>query len=324
MELHQVRYFLAVVKTLNFTKAAEHCNVTQPALTKGIQKLEQELGGELILRERQLTQLTDLGKTVLPMLERTLAAAEAVRTHALEYQRKEIAPLKIGIIPSISSNIIMEPLLEMDRVIPGLQVDTLEASAKELVDLLMSGDIGAAIVGNVDELPDRIDHWALFEERYVIITAPTHPLANLDVAPIDALRDAIFLERVGCDVASMIKASCFEKGQGPKVKHRSAQEGHLQQMVAAGFGIIFAPEHSPRLSSLSAIPVEGDPVRRSIHLLVMAGRPYSPALDAFVKIARVRDWSRTGIDDYRANFYGGAASGPHESAISHKVALQVR
>ena len=51
MELHQVRYFLAVASTLNFTRAAEQCNVTQPALTKGVQKLEQELGGQLIYRE---------------------------------------------------------------------------------------------------------------------------------------------------------------------------------------------------------------------------------------------------------------------------------
>ena len=80
MELHQVRYFLAVATTLNFTRAAEQCNVTQPALTKGVQKLEQELGGQLIHRERQLTQLTDLGKEVLPMLERTLASAASAGT----------------------------------------------------------------------------------------------------------------------------------------------------------------------------------------------------------------------------------------------------
>src|SRR5262244_1089780 len=91
MELHQARYFLAVASTLNFTRAAEQCNVTQPALTKGIQKLEQELGGQLIYRERQLTQLTDLGKEVLPMLARKLASP--VRRRAREFQRKEVAPL---------------------------------------------------------------------------------------------------------------------------------------------------------------------------------------------------------------------------------------
>jgi DNA-binding transcriptional LysR family regulator len=79
MELHQVRYFLTVANTLNFTRAAEQCNVTQPALTKGLQKLEHELGGLLIHRERQLTQLTELGKAVLPVLEATLSSADAAR-----------------------------------------------------------------------------------------------------------------------------------------------------------------------------------------------------------------------------------------------------
>lgn len=66
MELHQVRYFLALANTPNFTLAAEMCNVTQPAPTKGVQKLEHELGGALLYRERQLTHLTELGKAVLP------------------------------------------------------------------------------------------------------------------------------------------------------------------------------------------------------------------------------------------------------------------
>ena len=74
MELHQIRYFLALARSFNFTRAAEMCNVTQPALTKAVQKLELELGGVLIHRERQLTQLTDLGKLVLPMLERSSPA----------------------------------------------------------------------------------------------------------------------------------------------------------------------------------------------------------------------------------------------------------
>ena len=83
LQFYQVRYFLALARTLNFTRAAEQCNVTQPALTKAVQKLEQELGGALIHRERHLTQLTELGKMILPTLEKIFAAAEAVevRTH---------------------------------------------------------------------------------------------------------------------------------------------------------------------------------------------------------------------------------------------------
>src|SRR3954447_15981177 len=122
MQLPQVRYFLDVASTLNFTRAAELCNVTQPALTKGDQKLEQELGGQLIHRERQLTQLTDLGKEVLPMLERTLASAETVHRRAREFQRKAIAPLKIGLAPSISASLVLDPIAEIAKFVPGLRV----------------------------------------------------------------------------------------------------------------------------------------------------------------------------------------------------------
>src|SRR6476619_6787560 len=121
MELHQVRYFLAVASTLNFTRAAEQCNVTQPALTKAVQKLEQELGGQLIYRERQLTQLTELGKEVLPMLERTLACVEGARHKAQEFQRKSVAPLKIGLAPSISVSLLLGPITEIAKSLPGLR-----------------------------------------------------------------------------------------------------------------------------------------------------------------------------------------------------------
>ena len=173
MELHQVRYFLAVASTLNFTRAAEQCNVTQPALTKGVQKLEQELGGQLIYRERQLTQLTDLGKEVLPMLERTLASAETVRRRAQEFQRKEVAPLKIGLAPSISASLVLDPIAEIAKLVPGLHVELREGAAEKLVELLLEGEINAAMVGDVQDLPARIDDWLLFEERYVALLAPT-------------------------------------------------------------------------------------------------------------------------------------------------------
>src|ERR1700748_1408054 len=170
MELHQIRYFLALARSLNFTRAAEQCNVTQPALTKAVQKLEMELGGVLIHRERQLTQLTDLGKLVLPSLERAYAAAESVRTSADEFQRQEIAPLKIALAACISAAIIEGPLTEIARFMPGLQVELIEAEPGEVSELLLAGEVNAGICGDdVGELPVRIDHWNLFQERFQVL-----------------------------------------------------------------------------------------------------------------------------------------------------------
>ena len=290
MELHQVRYFLAVASTLNFTRAAEQCNVTQPALTKGIQKLEQALGGPLIYRERQLTQLTDLGKEVLPMLARTLASAETARRRAKEFQRKEVAPLKIGLAPSISASLILDLITEIARFVAGLNVELCEGTAEKLIDLLLEGEISAAIVGDVQDIPTRIDDWLLFEERYVAVLAPTHQLANRPLIGIDDLRETVLLERVGCDVLPKIQRLYFPK-EPPHLGHRSGHDLHLQYLAAAGFGVVLAPEHMPCLPTLKTIPLEGDPISREVRLLAVQGRRYSPALDAFIKVARFRDWS---------------------------------
>ena len=156
--------------------------------------------------------------------------------------------------------------------------------------MLLDGEINAALVGDAVELPERIDHWRLFEERYVLVLSRKHPMARQTVVQLQDLHQLVFLEWVGCDVVSQFKQACFADHPGPKIVHRSDQEGHLQQMASAGFGAILAPEHAPRLPSLAAIPIEGDPVRREVQLLAVAGRQYSPALDTFIKVARVRDW----------------------------------
>jgi DNA-binding transcriptional LysR family regulator len=295
VELHQIRYFLALARSLNFTRAAEQCNVTQPALTKAVQKLEQELGGGLIHRERQLTQLTDLGKLVLPMLERAYAAAESVRTSAGEFQRKEIAPLKIAIGSSVSAAIIESPLVEVARFMPGLQVELVEAETEDVVEMLLNGDVNAAIAGDeLGELPVRVDHWRLFRERFLVLMPRDSRHAELAAMPADVLEEAVWIERTGCESASQLWRNLFPAGIEPKIRHRGRQLDHLQYLVSAGLGLMLWPEHAPHLPSLVTRPILGDLLARDIRLLVVGGRRYSPALEALVKIARVHDW-RSGL-----------------------------
>ncbi|MBV8683933.1 MAG: LysR family transcriptional regulator [Caulobacteraceae bacterium] len=291
MELHQVRYFLALARSLNFTRAAEQCNVTQSALTKAVQKLEQELGGGLIHRERQLTQLTDLGKLVLPMLERAYAAAESARTSAEEFQRKEIAPLKIAIGSCVSAAIIESPLAEIARFMPGLQVELIEAETQDAVEMLLNGDANAAIAGDeLGELPVRIDHWRLFRERFLVLMQRDSDYAELAAMPADVLEKAVWIECIGSEGGSHLWRNLFPAGAEPKIGHRGRQLGHLQHLVSAGFGLMLWPEHAPHIPSLVTRPIVGDLLARDIRLLVVAGRRYSPALEALIKIARVHDW----------------------------------
>ena len=92
MEMHQVRYFLAVARMLNFTRAADECNVTQPSLTRAIKQLEAEMGGDLFRRERP-TQLTELGQRMHPLLKQCYDAATGARSLASSFKSGEIGAL---------------------------------------------------------------------------------------------------------------------------------------------------------------------------------------------------------------------------------------
>jgi DNA-binding transcriptional LysR family regulator len=290
MELQQARYVLAVAKTLNFTRAAEHCQVTQPALTRAIQRLETELGGDLIHRERQHTQLTDLGKLVLPKLQSMIAAADAARVHAQDFRSKAIAPLKIGLTPCVSAKLVARPLFEITRLMPGLRVDMIERPIERLLQMLLNGEINVAVAGDAGALPERIDHWKLFEEQLlVLLGAHDRRVAQPSISR-ETMESITWLERVGCEILekSWPKISSLQKQ--PRIAHRGQHESHLQQMVAAGLGAMLIAEHAPYPPSLAAIPIEGKPLRRDVQLLAVAGRQYSPALDALIKVARVLDW----------------------------------
>ena len=101
MEMHEVRYFLAACETMNFHRAASSCNVTQPALTRAIKKLEIELGGSLFRRDHSGAQLTDFGRLMRPHLEDVLGRTKNAQQVARSFLRLEAAPLTLGVMCTI-------------------------------------------------------------------------------------------------------------------------------------------------------------------------------------------------------------------------------
>ena len=122
MEMQQVRYFITLAKTLNFTRAAEECNVSQPSLTRAIRLLEDEFGGELLRRERRQSHLTELGQRMLPLMQQCYDAALSAKTLATAMKKNEIAPLSIAISQTINIAVFMPQLNELSRAFPGIQL----------------------------------------------------------------------------------------------------------------------------------------------------------------------------------------------------------
>ena len=290
MELHQVRYYVALCKALNFTRAAEACNVTQPALTRAIQRLEEELGGPLFQRERNLTQLTELGRLMRPLLEQTLAAAEAAKEHATRFRKSEVASLRLGLPPTISAHVVTASLQEVTRRIPMLDLELKMADQDALVDALLQGEIDAAFLDQRKDLPERLNSWALFKERYRLAFAPAHRLASRDAIALPALEGETLLGRRGCDATMRLQELCAAAQITPRLRHLSDSEEHIQHLALAGLGIALLPEHLPVLPALVTRPLAEPALQRAVVLAVVSGRRFSPALDAFVRLTRTRDF----------------------------------
>src|SRR5687768_14405223 len=183
MEMQQVRYFVALAGTLNFTRAAEQCNVSQPALTRAIQQLEHELGGPLFHRERGNTHLSELGRMMLPYLQTVEAQCRAARDQARAVKKLERATLTIGTMCTIGPQLISELLIRYQAAHPNVEVRVIDTGAPEMIGLLEKGDLEVAVVGVPDELPDTLHQLPIFEERFVIVLPPNHRLTNLSEIP---------------------------------------------------------------------------------------------------------------------------------------------
>ena len=181
MEMHQMRYFLRVAETLNFTRAAEQCGVSAPSLSRAIRQLEEELGGQLFRRERHLTHLTDLGRLMREHLSVMSSAADAAKQEAKDYAKLAGSRLKLGMFASIGAEVLTGYLTALRKQAPDLELHIWEANCEELEGALLGGEIDIAITSS-PELDERIRMTPLFREAFFISFAPGHRFGRMNAA----------------------------------------------------------------------------------------------------------------------------------------------
>jgi len=293
MEMQQVRYFVALAQTLNFTRAAEQCNVSQPALTRAIQQLEHELGGPLFHRERGNTHLSELGRMMLPYLQSVEESARAARDQARAVKRLEQSTLTIGTMCTIGLQLISELLVQFRTQHPDVDVQIVDAGGPQMVEMLAKGDLEVAIVGVPGELPDSLHQLPIFEERFVIVLPPDHRLAAFNEIPAVELDQEPYVSRSNCEVFEPVRNELNGRGVFLRQVFSSPRDDWVQGMIKAGLGLGFFPEFSVTDPDLVVRPLVNPSFNRTIHLTTVRGRPHSPAVGAFVQEARRYRWPTT-------------------------------
>ncbi|MFD1625592.1 LysR family transcriptional regulator [Azospirillum griseum] len=289
MEIHQVQYFMALCQSLNFTRAADACGVTQPSLTKAIKKLEDELGGPLFRRERGLTHLTDLGRLMRPHLEAVFNASEMARHQAECWRKLDHAPLRVGLMCTIGPGRMVEFLKRVHHDLPNVEVTLKDAPGREVVRLLMEGELDVAFVG-LPDLPDRCDHEALYRERYTVAFAPGHRFEAMDRVPYQELQGEDYLSRVNCEYPDHFSALGLPDTVDVRVCYATEREDWVQALILAGMGCAVMPEYLPILPGIATRVIVEPEIARDIRLVTVSGRRHSPALRAFIALAKRHPW----------------------------------
>lgn len=289
MEMHQVRYFLAAARLLNFTRAAIECHVSQPSLTKAIQKLEDEFGAPLFRRERARTHLTELGKAMLPHLERSFEAAEAAKQMARGMGRAEIAPLALGVARTVEHGALERVLGELGGSLAGLELALSSGSSTELIELAMAGSLDLIIIEMPHEAPERLDCWPLFVDAWCVVTRGDHRFAAAPPGDPAVLEDEAWIDLAGDGCARLARIA-GKAGAAIVVRHQAQGAAQLRQMVLAGLGCGWMPRNLAA-PPLVPVPLAFGETESAVVLASVAGRRRSVAADAFLRAARTQDWT---------------------------------
>jgi DNA-binding transcriptional LysR family regulator len=288
MEMHQVRYFLAVAQLFNFTRAAEECNVTQPSLTRAIKQLEAELGGDLFRRERPAAQLTELGQRMHPLLKQCYDAAAGARSLASSFKSGEVGALRIALTHSIDLSLLIPHLNEIRRQFNRLELRFLRGTSREVAEFLKKGEAELGIAAEIDEDWERLDVWPLFTEEFELVVSREHRLAGRSNIELDDLRAEQLLSRTFCEHASRISASLRE--HGIEHGHEISNERDLIELVEADIGVAMVPHTSPVPEKLTRAAVTGLDARRTVSLYGVAGRQRTAVANAVMRMLRGADW----------------------------------
>jgi LysR family hydrogen peroxide-inducible transcriptional activator len=242
MELHQLRYFLAIAETSSFSRAAERCHVSQPSLSQQIKKLEDQLGQRLFDRLGKRVALTEAGKMLLDRVSVIISHIENAEREIRDSREVLNKRLSIGALPTIAPYFI-PPLVEhMVARHPDIELTIHEDLTKNLVAATAAGELDLAIMALPINDP-RLQVKPFHTERLLVAMAKGHPLAKRKKLSLIDLAEERFirLSDMHC-LGEQVSSFCHDSSFNPQVACHSAQIETLQSLVAQGFGLSFVPE----------------------------------------------------------------------------------
>lgn len=291
MELHQLRYFLAVARSRNFSRAAEACHVSQPALSQQIKKLEEELEERLFERTKRSVALTPAGEVLRDHAEKVLEEVEHAREKVRDIRGRQRGRVTLGALPTVAPYVLPEALREFARRYPGVEVVVHEDTTARLARAIEDKELDLALV-SLPVAGRGLETVELFTEELWLALPTTHPLATQAAVALQDLEDEAFiLMQEGHCLAGQSLQFCAARGFAPGVSFRSAQMETVQAFVAAGLGVSLVPAMARRQGRGTGLvyrPIQPERPQRRLGVMRRSDRAQSGAATALIHFLRER------------------------------------
>lgn len=307
MEMHQLRYFVAVAQTGNFSRAAERCHVSQPSLSQQIQKLEQRLGQALFHRLGRRAVLTDSGRMLLDRATTILATAENAERQLRAGDESAGGRLAIGAIPTLAPYLLPRALQFFGKRCPRVDLVIREDLTANLVQALVEGELDLAVAA----LPigdGRLRSEPILTEHLFAAMARHHPLARVRRPNIQQLTGErfILLNEMHC-LGEQIMNFCRANECQPQIACRSAQLATVQALIGLCQGVSLVPDMARRADRTKTIVyrrLAGEQPRRTVAAFRHRHHRLNATADKFVESLQ-----HAGRSLVRSQARSGSASG---------------
>jgi len=291
MELNQIKYFLNLADTLNFTEAAMRSGVSQPTLTRAIQRLEQELGGPLVYRDGKDSRLTALGRGIRAEFAAIADSEQRVRAISLNRIRGRRETLTLGIVNTIAPALMTGLVSHALQRMPMLELVFHPITRDEGLERLLSGQIDGCFCTDPLVANNKIATVELFNERLLLAMARDHDLANRAAVSLAELSGQPYLDRLQCEFRSRVQTHLNERDIIMVPRLRSEREDFIQQAVAEGAGVCMLPERSAIVDGLTLRPVETLDLTRTVAFQTISGSGTASALRQLRVLIERYEWS---------------------------------
>lgn len=286
MELHQLRYFLAVARTKNFSRAAEQCHVAQPSLSQQIMKLEDELGERLFERTKREVALTPAGDLLTAHAERVLAEVDLACAGVRELRGLVRGRVALGVLPTVAPYFLPQRLRTFSAKFPAVEVVVHEDTTDRLAAAVLAKEVDLALVSPPVERKGLVAE-EFFDEKLLVALPAAHPLAKKRRLTLDDLeQEAFILMKEGHCLAGQALQFCRLNGFAPRVSFRSAQIETVLAFVAKGWGVSVVPEMACRRPTPGVCFRALAGMTRSIGIIYREARVLSHASRALAEFLR--------------------------------------